>query len=73
MSPTSTVTSYEMLRDAFGVRNYERETVDGYGHLDCWMGTNAYRDVFPRVAERVERMCRGDEGRREVHVEHGGL
>ena len=63
LRPESTCTSYEMLRDAFGAKHYEREVIDGYGHLDCWMGTNAYKDVFPRVAERVERMCRGEEGR----------
>jgi hypothetical protein len=38
-SPESTDLSYELLKNTFGGKNYEREVVEGYGHLDCWMGT----------------------------------
>jgi hypothetical protein len=28
--------------------------VRGYGHLDCWMGKNAFRDVYPRVHHHIK-------------------
>ena len=59
LAPESTLTTYETLRDMFGGDDYERVVIDGYGHLDCWMGTRADRDVYPLIAERVERVCRG--------------
>lgn len=62
LAPECTLTSYEMLRDAMGGEGYERVVIPGYGHLDCWMGTRAERDVFPLIAERVGRVCRGEEG-----------
>lgn len=50
----STKENYDMLRDAFPRGQYERVVVEGYGHLDCWMGKKAYEDVFPRVRHHVE-------------------
>jgi len=60
LTPEASLTSYTLLRDAFGSRDYERVVVEGYGHLDVWMGTQAWRDVFPMVRARVERVCRGE-------------
>lgn len=37
---------------------YRRRVVPGYGHLDCWMGRNAWKDVYPFVREEVDRVCR---------------
>ena len=34
--------------------------MQGYGHLDCWMGRRAWRDVWGRVREGVDRVCRGE-------------
>lgn len=51
-------------RDGPGVE-YHRRVVPGYGHLDCWMGRNAWKDVYPFVREEVDRVCRGDEYRFE--------
>lgn len=39
---------------------YRRRVVPGYGHLDCWMGRNAWKDVYPMVREEVDRVCRGE-------------
>lgn len=39
---------------------YRRRVVPGYGHLDCWMGRNAWKDVYPFVREEVDRVCHGD-------------
>ncbi|KAI5867312.1 FAD/NAD(P)-binding domain-containing protein [Durotheca rogersii] len=42
-----------------GIR-YHRRVVPGYGHLDCWMGRNAWKDVYPFVREEVDRVVRGE-------------
>ncbi|KAL2152079.1 hypothetical protein VTH82DRAFT_5263 [Thermothelomyces myriococcoides] len=39
---------------------YRRRVVPGYGHLDCWMGRNAWKDVYPFVREEVDRVTRGE-------------
>ncbi|KAF2083168.1 FAD/NAD(P)-binding domain-containing protein [Saccharata proteae CBS 121410] len=52
--PVSTVRNYDLLRERFGAKDYWRVVVEGYGHLDCWMGKRAKDDVFPRVREHLE-------------------
>lgn len=44
--------------EASGVE-YRRKVVPGYGHLDCWMGRNAWRDVYPMIREEIDRVCHG--------------
>jgi hypothetical protein len=65
LRPECTDKTYTILRDMFGAENYERRVVQGYGHLDCWMGWRACIDVYPMVAERVDGVCRAGERRRE--------
>ncbi|KAI0533446.1 glucose-methanol-choline oxidoreductase [Xylaria digitata] len=65
LSPESTERTYEILTDAFGTRKddgiqYRRRVVPDYGHLDCWMGRNAWKDVYPFVLEEVDRVVRGE-------------
>ncbi|KAK5999103.1 hypothetical protein PT974_01492 [Cladobotryum mycophilum] len=68
LSPEATERTYEHLCDTFGMSagmrgggiQYRRRVVPGYGHLDCWMGRNAWRDVFPFVREEVDRVVRGE-------------
>ncbi|KAJ1329727.1 cholesterol oxidase [Microdochium nivale] len=65
LSPESTQRSYEVLTDMFGTRSddgvqYRRRIVPDYGHLDCWMGRNAWKDVYPFVREEVDRVMRGE-------------
>lgn len=67
LSPESTERTYEILCDTFGSRTgaqegieYRRRVVPGYGHLDCWMGRNAWKDVYPMVREEVDRVVRGE-------------
>lgn len=67
LSPIATERTYEILCDTFGVSagtgagiQYRRRVVPGYGHLDCWMGRNAWRDVFPFVRREVDRVIRGE-------------
>ncbi|KAI0490889.1 glucose-methanol-choline oxidoreductase [Xylaria cf. heliscus] len=65
LSPESTERTYEVLTDAFSSRHdnsggiqYRRRVVPDYGHLDCWMGRNAWKDVYPFVLEEVDRVVR---------------
>jgi hypothetical protein len=68
LSPESTEKTYEILCEKFvsnsggpteGI-NYKRRLIPGYGHLDCWIGRNAWRDVYPMVREEVDRVTRGE-------------
>ena len=63
LSLESTEKTYGILRDTFGTENnlYERHVVPGYGHLDCWMGREAYKDVFPMLRRTIDRVSRGKE------------
>jgi hypothetical protein len=58
LSTESTDKTYTILRDTFGIENYERHVVQGYGHLDCWMGREAYKDVYPMIREQVDKVTR---------------
>jgi hypothetical protein len=39
-----------MFREGFPEGRYERVVVEGYVHLDPWMGIRSRWDVYPRVA-----------------------
>jgi hypothetical protein len=57
-TPENTDVSYTMLRNANEVDDYERVVFEGRGHLDCWMGVTAYKDVYPRVKEHVDKIMK---------------
>ena len=65
LTPESTERTYSVLCDTFGSSDaqgkmqYKRRVVPGYGHLDCWMGRYAWRDVYPFVREEVDKVTRG--------------
>ncbi|CAM1504954.1 Fc.00g025450.m01.CDS01 [Cosmosporella sp. VM-42] len=50
--------SFTTLCNAHGKQWYEREVFAGKGHLDAWMGANAYQDVYPRVQEHVDAIMK---------------
>jgi cholesterol oxidase len=52
--PESTALTVEALRKINGDR-YERHVIDGYGHIDCIFGKDASRDVYPRIADFLDR------------------
>ncbi|KAK1760449.1 cholesterol oxidase [Echria macrotheca] len=62
LSTEATERTYEALCDTFGTDGgrYRRRVVHGYGHLDPWMGRNAWKDVYPFVREEVDRVVRGE-------------
>lgn len=47
--------TYELLRAANGPEPYTRHVVEDYAHLDCWLGADAARDVFPTALAELER------------------
>ncbi|OMP81766.1 Cholesterol oxidase [Diplodia seriata] len=51
--PESTFITYDLLRRRFGPDLYRRRVVQGYGHLDTWMGKDSARDVFPIIEEHI--------------------
>lgn len=60
LSPEATERTYETLCDMFEDGEYKRKVVPGYGHLDGWMGRNAWKDVYPMIREEVDRVTRGE-------------
>ena len=59
LDPQSTDKTYSILRDKFGPDLYERHVIQNYGHLDCWMGREAYKDIYPLVREQADKITRG--------------
>ncbi|MDB4889916.1 MAG: Choline dehydrogenase [Gemmatimonadetes bacterium] len=47
--PTSTLATLDMLATANGRQHYNRVVIAGYGDIDCIIGKNASRDVFPLI------------------------
>ena len=47
--------TYDLLRTANGPERYTRRVIEGYAHLDLWLGRDAERDVFPGVLAELER------------------
>ncbi|KAJ4992841.1 glucose-methanol-choline oxidoreductase [Stagonosporopsis vannaccii] len=52
--PAATKKSFDMFRQTFPHGDYERFVLPGYGHLDCWMGKNAHKDVYPRITHHIQ-------------------
>lgn len=61
LSPRATEKTYEILCDTFGTAGGDcrRRVIPGYGHLDCWMGRNAWKDVYPVLRAEVDRVVHG--------------
>ncbi len=52
--PKGTQLTYEWLCENNGPERYSRRVIDGYGHMDCFIGRDAARDVFPAILEELE-------------------
>ncbi len=53
--PKTTEKLYDDLCDQLGSKNYSRTVFGGYGHLDCFVGTNSANDIFPNILEHLNR------------------
>ena len=62
--PSSTQKTFEWLSEANGSL-YSRHVVPGYGHIDCIIGKDASRDVFPLIAQHLEQTSDGPGTRSE--------
>ena len=53
--PVSTQQTYDWLVQANGPGRYRRHLVDGYGHLDTFMGARAVDVTYPLIVAGLER------------------
>ncbi len=53
--PAGSEKTYTFLRDTNGPANYVRRVVQNYAHMDCFIGKDAARDVYPVVLEELEK------------------
>ena len=61
--PESTQITYDLLSQRNGKDLYTRHVVPNYGHIDCIMGKNAARDVYPLVVQALDRYGRASDSR----------
>lgn len=54
IAPSSTQKTIELLSDANGSQYYKRFEIANYGHIDCIIGKNAARDIYPCILDRLE-------------------
>ncbi len=52
--PKSTQKTIDILSDANGAHFYKRFEIADYGHVDCIIGQNAARDVYPFILDQLE-------------------
>ena len=52
--PESTSRTVAALGQANGAQLYRQRVIPAYGDLDCVIGKNAVRDVFPYILEHLE-------------------
>jgi cholesterol oxidase len=53
--PSGSAKTYSELKKLNGEKLYTRHMIPGYAHMDCFIGKNAHRDVFPIILEELER------------------
>jgi pimeloyl-ACP methyl ester carboxylesterase len=53
--PVSTQRTYDWLVQANGGKHYRRHLVDGFGHLDTFMGSRAAERTYPLMLAGLER------------------
>lgn len=53
--PEGSAITYEFLRAANGPELYARDVIPGYAHMDCFIGKDAARDVYPVIAGRLDQ------------------
>lgn len=61
-TPETTDKSYTTMTTTFSQDGYQREVFPGYGHLDCWMGAEAVKDVYPTVLAHAEKIFKSVPG-----------
>jgi cholesterol oxidase len=54
--PRGSEMTYDFLREKNGPQWYTRTVIPGYAHMDCFIGRDAARDVYPIVAAELDKM-----------------
>lgn len=52
--PRSTRKTHRLLQRRFGPEKYARHVIPKYGHLDCIVGKDAVRDVYPLIRAHLD-------------------
>lgn len=52
--PEGSELTYEYLRERNGPELYTRHVIPGYAHMDCFVGKDAARDVYPVVTAQLD-------------------
>lgn len=53
--PEGSKATFEYLKEKNGAEYYTRHVFDDYAHMDCFIGKNAARDVYPVVTAELDR------------------
>ena len=53
--PEGSEITYDVLRERNGDELYTRDVIPGYAHMDCFIGKDAARDVYPVITGRLDR------------------
>ena len=53
--PEGSAVTYGYLRHKNGSEHYTRHVFKDYAHMDCFIGKNAARDVYPVVRAELDR------------------
>jgi cholesterol oxidase len=53
-TPECSEKTMALLRDVNGVHLYSRDVVPAYGHMDCFVGRDAAKDIFPGILSHLE-------------------
>ncbi|MEZ5850832.1 MAG: GMC family oxidoreductase N-terminal domain-containing protein [Hyphomicrobiaceae bacterium] len=56
--PESTARTVERLSARNGANLYERHVIPDYGHIDCIFGKTAASDVYPKMAQHLEKFAK---------------
>jgi cholesterol oxidase len=54
--PRGSEQTYDFLREKNGPQWYTRTLIPHYAHMDCFIGRDAARDVYPIVATELDKM-----------------
>lgn len=52
--PEGSLLTYEYLQERNGPELYSRHVIPGYSHMDCFIGRDAARDVYPVVTAQLD-------------------
>ncbi len=53
--PSGSARTFDELKRLNGEKLYTRHLIPGYAHMDCFIGNNAHRDVFPVILSELDK------------------